>query len=201
MFLFPLVVCALFLVLSASSGSAQVMLSPGEPVRICNTLGSNTGGGVVCTINSRLRRIEMNYANSMHWQSFWGTGDAASVLSGLCREVQALTVFEIVARSSGFRVRMISCKDGRSGPWGLSEPDPEAQEEICAEVQRRSLGRIQCSYNEDVAAIRFLDRGVLRATNWSGLHNDLLATLCQEANLVQETLPDGPVNTYSCRKE
>lgn len=192
------IIAAALVLLSASGASAQVMLSPGESTRICNTIGSNTGGGVVCTINIRQQRIEMNYANSMHWQNFWGTGDAASVLSGLCRETQALTVFEIIARKSGFRVRSVSCADGRSGPWVLSEPNYSRQQEICEMVQKRSLGRITCSYNEDLASIRFIDRGVLRATNWSGQHDDFLATLCQEANVVRETFPDGSINHHTC---
>lgn len=181
--------------------AAQVQLAPGESVRICATLGSHTGGGVVCRHNVRLGRIEMNYLGPSHWKSFWGAGTAASVLPALCRETGARVVYEVIPRSVGYRLRSISCATGRSGPWVLSEVNIQAQQEICAEVKSRSLGRISCSFNGDLGLLHFRDSGALRMTNWSGQHDDLLAALCEEANLVQETLPNGTIKTHRCHEE
>ncbi len=114
---FSFVSTLLFLV--APPSHAQITMAPGQALPMCNTIGSTTGGGVVCKHNLHEERIDLTYMNSMWHTTFWGDGSAPSMLTQLCHYSNIKWVTEVVFEPVGLRVRTIPCDTGRSGTWEL----------------------------------------------------------------------------------
>lgn len=96
---------------------AQMVMWPGQELQFCNGIGAITGGGTVCKHDIYEQRIVINHRSYMEFDTFWGTGTAASLLPPLCRISNVHSVTETVFAPGMVRIRHTPCNTGKSGEW------------------------------------------------------------------------------------
>lgn len=68
----------------------------------------------------------------------------------------------------------------------------------CREIREESRGRISCSFIGGTYLLDYRDSITYRFTQWSGQHGDMLRFLCENGEIVTETLKGRMKRVHRC---